>query len=131
MAIKRIPCGGFFYDDESIEFDGRVIKAIGGGSGAMVVTATISVDEGEVSVAVDKSILEILEASKSMPVLCNISTESGATILSCSLMQASHQGVGVGVAFGIARVHPDTLQLGYALSGMYEDGLDTWTTALV
>lgn len=27
MAIKSIPCGGFFYDDESISFDGKVMKS--------------------------------------------------------------------------------------------------------
>lgn len=27
MAIKRIPCGGFFYDDESVSFDGKVMKS--------------------------------------------------------------------------------------------------------
>lgn len=29
--IKKIPCGGFFYDDETIEFDGKVISAKDGG----------------------------------------------------------------------------------------------------
>lgn len=27
MAIKTIPCGGFFYDDESVSFDGKVMKS--------------------------------------------------------------------------------------------------------
>lgn len=45
MAIKRIPCGGFFYDDESIEFDGDVMKVIGGGASLPEVTAE---DNGDV-----------------------------------------------------------------------------------
>lgn len=27
MAIKKIPCGGFYYDDETVQFEDGVIKA--------------------------------------------------------------------------------------------------------
>lgn len=33
MAIKKIPCGGFYYNDETIEFDGNIISAKSGGGG--------------------------------------------------------------------------------------------------
>lgn len=42
--IKKIPCGGFFYDDETIEFDGKVISAKdGGGYDAVLYTNGSSV----------------------------------------------------------------------------------------
>lgn len=65
MAIKRIPCGGFFYDDESIEFDGRVIKASGGGSGVVVVNFTISGEQ----ILADKTPNEVKEAMKTNTVI--------------------------------------------------------------
>lgn len=39
MAIQKIPCGGFSYDDSEIVFENGVIHPIGGGGGggAMVV----------------------------------------------------------------------------------------------
>lgn len=40
--IKKIPCGGFFYDDETIEFDGKVISAKGGGGYDAVLHADAS-----------------------------------------------------------------------------------------
>lgn len=48
MAIKKIPCGGFYYDDETIEFEDGVMKVIGGGSGggAMIVEFDV-VGEGD------------------------------------------------------------------------------------
>lgn len=53
MAIKSIPCGGFFYDDESVSFEkdeyGRdVMRAAGGGSGnVFAVKLTWIEDESE------------------------------------------------------------------------------------
>lgn len=49
MAIKKIPCGGFMYDDETIEFDDGVMKVKGGGSGGsvMYVVVTTNPNTGE------------------------------------------------------------------------------------
>lgn len=49
MAIKSIPCGGFFYDDESVNFEkdeyGRyVMSAAGGGSGYDAVILSDNID---------------------------------------------------------------------------------------
>ena len=49
MAIKKIPCGGFFYDDESVSFekdqDGRwVMSAASGGSGYDAVILSDNID---------------------------------------------------------------------------------------
>lgn len=49
MAIKSIPCGGFFYDDESVSFEkdeyGRyVMSAAGGGSGYDAVILSDNID---------------------------------------------------------------------------------------
>ena len=69
MSIKKIPCGGFYYDDESISFEkdefGRdVIRAAGGGSdNVFAVKFTWVEDESEEGghYICDKTYEEIIE----------------------------------------------------------------------
>lgn len=56
MAIKKIPCGGFSYDDTEIAFEDGVIHPIGGGM--MVVNLSYNSDTEVYSI--DKSFSEIL-----------------------------------------------------------------------
>lgn len=60
MAIKKIPCGGWSYDDSEIVFEDGVIHPIGGGgSDAMIVTFTMD-EEGNFTA--DKTYDELFEA---------------------------------------------------------------------
>lgn len=82
MAIKKIPCGGFMYDDETIIFENGVMKAIGGGSGggAMVVNFVIQVSGEELIVSADKTPAEVIAAALIGSVMGTmISPDLGAT----------------------------------------------------
>lgn len=72
MAIKKIPCGGFSYDDTEIAFEDGVIHPIGGG-GIMVVNFVFDYDEEteEGTITADKKPTEVYNALKSG---CVIST---------------------------------------------------------
>lgn len=60
MAIKKIPCGGWSYDDSEIVFEDGVIHPVGGGgSGAMIVTFTM---DGKGDLTADKTYDELFEA---------------------------------------------------------------------
>lgn len=74
MAIKKIPCGGFYYDDATIEFDDGVMKAKGGGSvgGGMVVNFTPTQVDGGFTLLADKTPAEVKSAMLSGAVVGTI-----------------------------------------------------------
>lgn len=70
MAIKKIPCGGWSYDDSEIVFEDGVIHPIaGGGSGAMIVTFTMD-EEGNLTA--DKTVEEVTTAFNQGEVITGI-----------------------------------------------------------
>lgn len=68
MAIQRIPCGGFSYDDSQIEFVDNVIQVKGGGgSGGVAIFDVIEI--GDDVQAVQCSAKELWDAYQTRPVL--------------------------------------------------------------
>lgn len=64
MAIKKIPCGGWLYDDEQITFEDGVMKVIGGGSGGSSVIIVEVTEELEGEYKASKTGDEICEELK-------------------------------------------------------------------
>lgn len=76
MAIQRIPCGGFSYDDSQIEFVDNVIQVKGGG-GSGGVTIFDAIDVGDDVYAVQCSAKELWDAYQTRPVLIRSVTQFG------------------------------------------------------
>lgn len=97
MAIKKIPCGGWLYDDEQITFEDGVMKVIGGGGiseapidgkqyarkdaewsevqsggGAMVVNFTPTLVDDVLTLSADKTPAEVKSAMLSGAVVGTI-----------------------------------------------------------
>lgn len=61
MSIKKIPCGGWLYDDEQITFEDGVMKVIGGGFNPFIIN--LSEDPNNVGHFIaDKSSEELMSA---------------------------------------------------------------------
>lgn len=103
MAIKRIPCGGFFYDDESIEFDGRVMKVIGGGESLPEVTAE---DNGDVLTVVDGAWAKAAPSGGGATIVNFTSTEDSLTAdkTVVEILEAMKTGVVIGIINGVAPI---------------------------
>lgn len=59
--IKKIPCGGFSYDDTEIAFEDGVIHPIGGGGGGMLI-GHIHYNEDDDTYSCDKTFAELSAA---------------------------------------------------------------------
>lgn len=75
MAIQRIPCGGFSYDDSQIEFVDNVIQVKGGGSGGVAIFDVI--DIGDDVRAIQCSAKELWDAYQTQFVLIKFAVQSG------------------------------------------------------
>lgn len=77
MAIQRIPCGGFSYDDSQIEFVDNVIQVKGGGgSGGVKIFDVVFI--GGTQYAIQATAKELWEAYQTRKVLLrNTETEDG------------------------------------------------------
>lgn len=60
--IKKIPCGGFSYDDSEITFENGVIHPIGGGGGAEPIIFGAYNDEGYAVLEDGKKAVDIGDA---------------------------------------------------------------------
>lgn len=76
MAIQRIPCGGFFYDDSQIKFVDNMIQIKGGG-GSGGVTIFDAINVGDDGYAVQCSAKELWDAYQTRPVLIKAVAQSG------------------------------------------------------
>lgn len=68
MAIQRIPCGGFSYDDSQIEFVDNVIQVKGGGGSGGVAIFDMT-DIGDGAKAIQCSAKELWDAYQTQTVL--------------------------------------------------------------
>lgn len=72
MAIQKIPCGGFSYDDTEIAFENGVIHPIGGGGGSgldLFVVNLLDSEEAESGHTIDKTYEEIANAANENKVI--------------------------------------------------------------
>lgn len=76
MAIQRIPCGGFSYDDSQIEFVDNVIQVKGGGGSGGVAIFDV-IDIGDDVQAIQCSAKELWDAYQKQLVLIKIVAQSG------------------------------------------------------
>lgn len=75
MAIQRIPCGGFFYDDSQIKFVDNMIQIKGGGgSGGVAIFDVVFI--GGTQYAIQATAQEVWEAYQARLVLLR-NTETG------------------------------------------------------
>lgn len=87
MAIKKIPCGGFCYDDDQIAFEDGVMKVIGGGSGGSQTVVKIMLtenvdaesDDSPYIIESDMTVSEIEEAFESSNVVAWIYSKNYET----------------------------------------------------
>lgn len=76
MAIQRIPCGGFSYDDSQIEFVDNVIQVKGGG-GSGGVAIFDAIDIGDDVQAIQCSAKELWDSYQTQTVLIKVVAQSG------------------------------------------------------
>lgn len=92
MAIKKIPCGGWLYDDEQIEFEDGVMRVVGGGSQTMVVRFDVAEDE---SVTANKTVEEVETAMLTMPVVGVMQLGEDTVALGGAMLIGSEVGFGI------------------------------------
>lgn len=62
MAIKKIPCGGWLYDDESITFEDGVMKVVGGGGGGGNLIVTVEAESDMSAIVASSTYSEMVSA---------------------------------------------------------------------
>lgn len=93
MAIKKIPCGGWLYDDESITFEDGVMKVVGGGFGGGAMVVTFEVDGYNLSC--DKTVTEVRAAmAQGTPVIGIITEDGNSKGIGPCLVNAFSESIG-------------------------------------
>ena len=86
MNIKKISCGGFKIDNQTIVEEDGILKAIGGGGSVLVAHATVngadlmSIDpENPLTITIDKTLMELKDAEYSL-IHVNVIFDGGTTL---------------------------------------------------
>lgn len=93
MAIKTIPCGGFFYDDESVSFEkdeyGRDVMRAAGGGGESAYAAVIYYNNDTAKYESETTYQEVIDMFNANKPVVTLLVENGTTY---SQQQSSASG---------------------------------------
>lgn len=125
MAIKKIPCGGWLYDDETITFEDGVMKVIGGGSGGGGMIVKVIADTETFALSADKTFAEIKEAfNAGVNVVAKLYVGEEYGGMSSSCISCGEEKA----RFGMVFIDEETLITKYELECSLIDGVDIWTS---